>query len=300
MRKKNIHKIIVAFMLVISVLFIFGCKSKNGTEPQVIEYHKGTDALVMSFVKGAPPDELWQNNEFGIAVELKNKGASSIENGILTFSGHDTGYISITPISQSFFLQGKSPSFPEGDYALLTFSAKNINLPPASKEYTDSIIARAQYDYQTDASIDVCINPFIYNYAKAKEGACQIKDKKISGGQGAPIAITEIKETISPVGYDQLRIEFRITIKNQGSGKVVSQENNNGPIIVEEVMLEGKSMNCNPTELNLEEGEDTFSCSTILEKSVGAYTAPLSIKLSYTYSSQINKIIKVTTLDKDR
>lgn len=283
------NKIIIILLLI--TFFSFGCvrRPPPSLEPELIEYHKGTDGLVMEFLQNAPPDEVWENSEFSVGIELKNKGAWPIESGSVVISGFVPDYISIEPLEKTIDLQGKSPGYPEGDYSVINFRAKNINIPKGSKEYTDSIIARAYYDYQTDATVDVCINPFIYSYVKTRETVCEIRDISVSGGQGAPVAITSVKEKISPPN-EGMSVEFLIEIKNVGPGEVL------GKVRLEGAKLANRLISCSPQLLDMKKGEKTIRCKTTIDKEKGAYLAPLSLSLSYTYTSKINKKIRITTL----
>lgn len=280
--------------LIIILLLIAGCggfkKDTPSLEPEVIEYHKGTDGLVMEFLQNSPPDEIWKGSEFAIGIELKNKGTYPIESGSIILSGFVPEYINIAPLEKTIDLQAKGPGYPEGDYTVINFKARNFGLAKASKEYTDSIIARAYYDYQTDATADVCINPRLYSYVKTKETICEVKEITLSGGQGAPVAVKSIKELISQSG-DGLEVEFRIDIENVGPGEVL------GEVELESVKLSKRSLNCLPRLLDIKKKEKTIYCKTKIGKDQGAYIAPLSISLSYTYTSQINKKIKIITLN---
>lgn len=277
-------------LLILIVLLIIGCRGRpSGVEPELIEYHKGTEGLIMEFLQNAPPDEIWKDSEFATAIELKNKGAYPIKNGEIIISGFVPKHISIDPLVKSFTLQGRSSGYPEGDYSVINFRAQNLGIPKSAKEYLDSIVARAEYDYQTDATVNVCINPFIYSYVKTKETVCEVKDILISDGQGAPIAITSIKQRISPPERD-MPVEFRITIENVGPGRVLDK------VKLKSAKLSNTALSCFPKELDLEKDENIMLCKITINKEDGAYIAPLSISLSYEYTSKINQNIKITTL----
>jgi len=129
------YKILLIIILTI-VLFSIGCvRRPPGLEPEVIEYHKGTKGLEMSFIKNAPPAEVWEGNEFAIGLELENKGAYPIEEGYIVISGFIPDYIEVTPLEQTIDLQGKSPGYPEGDYKIINFQAKSFNIPQGSYLY---------------------------------------------------------------------------------------------------------------------------------------------------------------------
>jgi hypothetical protein len=279
--------------LIIILLLISGCgtKEKPG-EPEKLEIHKGTDGLVMKFLENLPPDEVWKDSEFTIGLELQNKGAYTISGGIIVITGFDPLYINLKQDQASFDLEGKNINYPEGGYKILNLEAKNINFPKGKEEMISSFTARAYYDYETEAPAEVCINPDIYSYVKTEEVGCEVKTITLSGGQGAPVAVTRIEELISPISdSDNMEVEFKIYIVNKGKGDVV------GNVNVKEVELAGRRIKCYPTEINLEErGEKATICRTSVERTQGAYITPIVTRLSYAYTQKQDKILRIKAL----
>ena len=110
MKKKTI-----ILFLVIVVLFSFGCKKSSQLyEPEKIEYHIGTEGLVIVVVKDMPPDIVFENSEFVVGIELENKGAYDVSDGVVAIVGLDPKYTKIEKEQELFTIPGKSPSYPEG------------------------------------------------------------------------------------------------------------------------------------------------------------------------------------------
>jgi len=73
-------KIIFGF-IILSLLLIAGCTggSRNKSPITDVDVRKGTDGLIMQFTKNAPPERVFEESIFPIAVILRNRGASDIE-----------------------------------------------------------------------------------------------------------------------------------------------------------------------------------------------------------------------------
>jgi len=281
-------------LIILLILFVVGCKNNNDIQlPDVVDYHSGTQGLSMKFLENLPPDEVWEDSEFTISLELQNKGPTTIENGFIVIGGFDPSYIELGQDQIDFELQARSPSYPEGDYKIVHLKAKNINLPKGTEEYPAAFTARAYYDYKTEATINVCINPNIYDYEGTDETGCEVKPIELAKGQGAPIAVIKVEERISPLtNTEGIEIEFKIYIENKADGEVIEN------IKIDEVILTDKKLKCNLLELKIdpEDKENSFSCKTTLENTKSAYISPLIIKLSYKYSQKLDKSFKIVAL----
>lgn len=283
--KKEAVVIIMLGILLISA----GCASlRQGTAVKETDYHTGTDGLVMNLIKNLPPDNIWKGNDFVIGLELRNKGAHDIEDGIVRISGFDPRYIMPAEDEQTIeSLAGKGYGYPEGDYAVINFHAKNIDIPAGAAEYPAAFTIKAEYDYKTEASAVVCVNPNMFKLIKTKD-VCEVKTASFSGGQGAPVAITQIEESITPLDRD-MRVEFIIYIANKGDGKVL------GNVNIDSVKLSEKNIECNVKEFKIiGKDENKVYCPAVVEKGIGARNVPLSVALSYRYESELDKKIKVS------
>ncbi len=276
-------KIILFFCLVI-VLISAGCMQRgaDGTV-EVIDYHKGTQGLVMNFIKELPPDEIWEGNEFVIGLELRNIGAKKIENGIVKITGFDLEHTEVKEKEKFVSLEGKSPGYPEGDYMIMNFFEKNKDVP--SRGFVGFTVS-AEYEYGTSASSIMCIDPDIFGISKTTD-VCEVKPSVFSGGQGAPVAITKIDERIAPLD-DGLKIGFDIYISNKGNGEIA------GNVSVDAAKLSEQELKCDTEKFKLDgRKEKKIQCSAIVEKGIGARKVPVSVSLSYKYKTVLDKKIKI-------
>ena len=155
-------KKIILIILTILILTNLGRKSQTPTKnPEVIEYHKGTEGLSIELIKGLPPDKILEGSNFVVGIELKNKGAADIDNGKISIYGFESGYTKIINPDISFNMEGKKPGFPEGTIKIINFEINNIAMPEIIDEYNAPFIIRTYYKYTTEASTEICINPHI-------------------------------------------------------------------------------------------------------------------------------------------
>ena len=277
-------KKIIIFVCLVIVLTSAGCMQRGATgSVEVIDYHKGTQGLVMNFIKELPPDEIWEDNEFIIGLELRNIGAKKIKDGVVKITGFDSKYTDVKEKEKNISLEGRSPGYPEGDYMIMNFLEKNQGVP--SRGFVGFTVS-AEYEYGTSASSVMCIDPDIFGISKTTD-VCEVKPAVFSGGQGGPVAITKIDERISSL-EDGLKVGFDIYISNKGNGKIV------GNVSVEAARLSGQELKCNTEKFRLDgKKEKKIQCSAIVEKGIGARKVPLSISLSYKYKTVLDKRIKI-------
>ncbi len=276
---------------IIVLIVISGCRlgerDPGDVELEVVEYHKGKEGLVLSLVKGRPPAEIWPESDFVIDVELRNKGAYDIEGGTIKLHGFNPRYV--TPSEDEKRIQqlmGKQLGYPEGDYATVQFEESNILNPPGKESL--SFTVSAEYDYETDASAEICINPELNPIIKTQETICEVKEINLKGGQGAPVAITTINEIPSYKGTN-LNLNFILDIKNVGKGEVL------GDVTLENVKLGGQVLVCDKTEFGLkkETGAARIKCEFNIFRPSGPYTSVITAKLSYRYKIKLDHQIRV-------
>jgi len=275
--------------MVCLLLICSGCgllnRDKVKAEPEVVDYHKGTEGLVLKLLKGSPPEKIWKESDFFIGVELKNKGAYDIENAIIKLHGFNPKYVIPSEREErTGTLHGKSPGYPEGDYKIVEFKETNVIAPPGKEPL--SFTVSAEYDYKTEASTVVCISPELNPLIKTKEKICEIKEISLSGGQGAPVAVITVNE-IPGYKSGKLNLKFIIDIEDKGKGEVL------GDIIVEEAKLSNQNIQCDPSTLKLDKKKGRIKCEIDLDRPSGPYESILLVKLSYKYKTKVDEKIEV-------
>jgi hypothetical protein len=188
------------------------------------EYHTGKEGVEFSFQKGNPPRESYENEKFNIVVELQNKGAFRINDGILLL-GYPDDYMELqygAENSMKYSLEGKSMSFPEGESRTVTFPAMAKELDPQSAYHDLALTVTSCYNYRTDLIETVCIN-MDRNRQNPKEQVCEDEIKTYKNGQGAPVAITRLESETLTGNMDEVRPQFKIYVDNQGNGKPINR-----------------------------------------------------------------------------
>lgn len=348
-------RMVFALILVFLILFISGC-SFGGREGSTIDtrYHRGSEGIRMLFLPNQPPsvvydDPRWdlRQNELTILVEIQNRGAFDIGKviadrpngyGYLTLSGFDEAIIANLQPALGFVpfeVGGRSRFNAEGEKQLISFpplqgTPSIINLPIGVDYYKPNLLATACYEYFTEATPMVCIDPDPYN--QVEEKSCRVGGiatsgrqrvaavEGISGGQGAPVTIRNVEQIAMPG-----RSQFKIYISNTGGGKVISwesvgdhscpfslnyQELDNIDYIVTMhdplyptlstewfgFGVSGRPLTCQPEgRIKMINNQAILFCTTDgFDFTVSsAYKTPLSIRLSYGYMDSVSKQIEI-------
>lgn len=309
------HKLIltlnlVSILLISLSIILTGCTGTTlGGKKQeegigTAKAHIGTKGIVMSFVQGTPPDRIYESNTLTFLVELRNQGAWQIGagSGRLYLTGFDQNIIEM-PISSAGvsipFLDAKTQFNPDGGYDTVTFESTRISLPEGLDAYKPKFILTACYNYVTEATPVVCVDPDPYSPSEQK--ACLPTSVSGASGQGAPVAVSNV--AVEPMPG---RSQFRIDISNVGGGRVVDasqcpfdlQYQNINLVSVDLVSLGGgRTGNCKPTgKLRLVNNKATIYCDFDVSDKTSAYTTPLNIRLSYGYMDSITKDVEIRSI----
>ena len=231
-------------MQILCIIFIsiilYGCENSK-TVPVLTskDFHKGTSALEMEFIKGIMPDAVYENSMFLIGINIKNNGAENIKKGLLNL-GIERDYINlkkeelktnlgdgieiVNENTLRFNLSGKNIYNPLGQQGFIYLSAETNELAKQSQTLISNIALTACYDYKTVSVSTICIDTDITN-TDIRDKNCIVKELSLDS-QGAPVAVTKIEYQMLPSGPNYVKPEFFITIENKGSGEVVSPEEN--------------------------------------------------------------------------
>lgn len=299
------------------LIVLVGCAGfqRGGQPPKLINVRIGTDGLVMSFMKEAPPQRVAEDELFIANLDVRNKGATDITDGIiiistdqyLTVQSWDSRIIKQTLAhGVAFDLEGKKQINPEGDFDVISVTVKAGTLDEQVEIITSPFIATACYLYSTATSVPVCIDTDPFGLRKV-EKVCQLETKTL-GSQGGPIAIKQVETRMLPMeAADRIKPRFEITISNAGRGQVVSTEKyqhactaaalgkedlNRLSVRVE---LPEEELECTPDVLKLKEGKATIRCEVAagIDKGRGTFPSSLSITLEYGYTFSISKNIEI-------
>ncbi len=288
-------KTILLVIFVVFLVFIAGCGSQEQQNQQ--EIYSGTDGIKMKFLTNTPPSEIFARSDLVVLIEYTNAGASPISKGALYLTGYDPSYLFGTSYkSENFYdsrsgaLKGKSIMYPQGETRIAEFQTKT-NKPEHIDSFEQKLKLTACYEYKTTASTQVCIDPEPYIQGGGKK-TCIPGLQSLSGGQGAPVAVTKIDERIAGN-----TVYFDIHFKNMGSGEAFVGSPSNcytslsyseiNRIEVTSVRLSNRGVSyCEPrlgSSIVLTNGEGFIKCYSSIPTNGDEYLTNLDVVLEYSY-----------------
>ena len=199
--KIKMNKNLILVTGILSLLILSACNIGSSTKSITdADVRKGTDGLALAFIKNAPPENVFEQSRFPIAIDLKNKGASDIENGffVMGFEKEYVDYASGQAPKSAFNIKGKSIFNLNGDEQFIELNAQSKQVGSQSETHPSTIFATACYPYKTILGTSVCVDTDIFG-TKLRNKACEVKDLLFNNGQGAPVTITKIESKMLPV-----------------------------------------------------------------------------------------------------
>ena len=305
---KRIFASLVVFLLVLSGcagLKVGQTKEQAGSAAQ--DAHRGVKGVTMNFVRNNPPDMVFTGSPIDIVLELTNEGAVDVDGGNLYLSGFASRFFgSFSRIKTFSNLEGRSAFNVIGGRQTITYTTAPVNLPEGAETFPQTFLARICYPYTTEARIQVCIDPNPFSLLETE--ACRVTNPSVGGGQGAPVAVTAVREDPAPG-----QVGFLINIANLGDGQVVNRESfsrcpdtlkfNDVDVVNYEVRLSDvkNAGTCTPSNSKTQLGNNqgTIYCTFRLADATSpAYQTVLSIDLNYDYLSSKSKNVQVRSLNR--
>jgi hypothetical protein len=301
MSKLKIMIVLLALVLIVGQ----SCKRDGGSGGPKLDDSTGTEGLVMSFIEGLPPEEIWKGVDFGIWLDIHNKGISDAEVGSVCMSTINTNIftkaINCLPLKK---IEGRGvrPNF-DGNLGgeLQRYGEENWDgiavkgSHPLNVDTTLPLAAKVCYQYSTTLSPQACIRDLVMNEADV---LCEAGELDVLRSQGAPVAVTFLKEDIVPRG-SQNELIFTMTVENVGGGDVIKSEaiksgsacnfeRKDENLVNVEVELPGfGKANCrNKGNVAMINGRGQAFCSGIKVPKGDSFPLPLNIKLTYGYISR--------------
>lgn len=200
------------FLLVISILFIAGCKDGGTSAGSFIG---GDQGLELSFVVGEPPETVLDNHQdpFDITVLLKNKGEADIKRDdiIVTLQGISKDDFGVSSLSRKNIdaLEGRERFGQEAievDETEVRFTSLNY-LHDLNADFDVDIRADVCYEYSTKAVTSLCLKK---DATKRKtQDACEVNNDAVAvDNSGAPIKVKSMRQRAS--GSNQIKFTFDI------------------------------------------------------------------------------------------
>ncbi len=251
----------------------------------------------------------YQGGNFGLSLGWDAFGGLEVLNHgralIAVLSGINFKNYNGYPFDEIGVLKGRNYQNPTGDMYYQHFRGKiSNNWPPGLDETNVDFLITACYGYTTYAAPKICIDPRPYDYQREK--VCTPQLYKSLGSQGAPVAITSIKQ--EPTDRS---IFFTFTIKNIGRGTVFNpgylercspyfpgrlDGRHLNTVYVGDIRIGRQRLECNDYQVRLNDaGEGQFTCEYKLEYATAssAYYDTLVVELWYGYSESIRSSMHI-------
>ncbi|MFO8016619.1 MAG: hypothetical protein R6U32_05935 [Candidatus Woesearchaeota archaeon] len=282
---------------------LFGCTGL--TEPEEDQskrqtFRTGSQGLVLNFVRGSPPSDIYEGDRMDVAIEYTNKGAYDIEGGYIHLSGFDRNYLRFDrTMLTGIRAQGKDEFNPQGNMINThTFTVSSANMPNEQDLFRQTIKATACYKYRTYATGSVCIDPDPFGVSH-EEKVCVAGAPQVGGTQGAPVAVTNVEQQSS-----RRRVQFKVNIANVGGGTVIrptapisechSQlERTDVDMVGVRAEFSDKQLRCEPDIVRISNGGGFAICYWEGDLGDEAYKTSLSIVLDYGYRNSIAKDVTI-------
>jgi hypothetical protein len=275
------RKIIIFLVL----LLIIGCGGSSGDGPVEYNFKQGSGELELRLLPNAPPNTIYPNSEFKIIIEARNKASYDLTEGKVWISGVIDRYFSIFPTEQFFSefhdgpLVGRSLVAPEGDLALIEFDGRSHELFFNAEQFNSPFFLKAEYTSTLEFVDTICINTDLY---AVYDAGCNVQARKTYNGQGAPVAISDMEMVIIPGAASS--VEFRMKIKNRGSGRMKSLTLNSATLggrpVACDIHGQGSSMVFDQGKRDTQEA--VIICKQLLSNQE-SYSTTLVVGLGYEY-----------------
>ncbi len=311
-----IQKKFLIITMMIAIILISGCGSNTDTSTvKTTPFVGGSTAVVLSFIDGAPPEEIFDkgNYPFGVGVKIENKGEYTIP--------QNEGSVEIIGINPSDFktsssglkknlnedLTGVKKNFEgealAGGIGVVEFTNLAYT-PDITGNFEVTLRAEMCYNYITMTSTKICIKRNLLD-SISDNRICDLAGAKSPQNSGAPVHITTLSET--PMGQDKIQVLFEIAHVGAANDRIykkgtdcdysVTNMDRNKVFVKVTSKINGNTPSCNGLEGSNggAEGYITLydmqpmkvSCSLDVSSVSGIYEDLFTVDLEYRYSQFI-------------
>lgn len=264
--------------IVLAFLFLLGCGSDIGDRAPNYNFKQGINEVGISFLDNAPPERIYPTTPFKIIVKLDNRAAYDATAGTVRIVGLDKQFFRIDQQEQLFeTLEGRGALAPSGGKQFIEFDAAAGELFQNAEEYVNTFFVKVRYNSKMDFMDTICINPNLY---AVYDAGCTVENMKSYSGQGAPLAVQQLEEIMSPGGS----VELRLQLRNQGRGKINTVYMGSAMLGGEEIPCEFQRAGEDKRKVNFtpEKQEAVVICRKLL-RDQNSYTTPIAVSFSYDY-----------------
>jgi len=201
-------------------------------------------------------------------------------------------------------LRGDNYDFPGGEMGFVNIKGEIAdNWPPGLDETDVTFLVTSCYGYATYAAPKICIDPAPFDET---EKVCYPHEYTWSGSQGAPVAITSLKQ--DPTDRSTY---LTFTIRNVGGGTVFNpgylercspyfpgrlDSRHKDVVYIGDIRIGHTRLQCSPSyAVRLYNGEGTFTCEYRYEwgTAKSAYETPVVVELWYGYQETMRTTMHI-------
>ncbi|NTV23525.1 MAG: hypothetical protein HGA85_04080, partial [Nanoarchaeota archaeon] len=202
---------------VIFILILAACSdsgSNGGSSSESKNVATGTDGITFSFSPNNPPSSI-RGSKLSVAVEYYNKGTHPVSNLVFYLHGYDPSILFGGQVKSfsSPKIEGKNEYNKIGSQSYFAQWETSINKPNGEGQFPQQLFVTACYGYKTIAEPSICIDPNQDDVSSDYAGKCSFSVQGLGSSQGAPIAVTSVKQSIA----DGI-IYLEIVVENKGKG----------------------------------------------------------------------------------
>ena len=275
-------------LFVVLLLFVLGCGAGPGENALEYNFKQGITEVQLQTLENAPPEKIYPNTPFKIIVEVDNQAAYDATAGIVNIVGLDNAFFRVDRTEQSFTqIAGRSALMPEGEKIYLEFDGAAGQLFQNSEEYVNTFFLKTRYNSRMEFTDTVCINTNLY---AVYDSGCTLEPTKSYSGQGAPLAVSEVEEIITPGAA----VEFRVHLSNEGEGSMTVVHLGRTMLGGEELTCEFQDVGENKKSVSFtpEKQEATLICRKFL-RDQSSYTTTLLLTFSYDYEVKEEQTLRL-------
>lgn len=286
-------RVINFILIILFLLFLVSCSNQYSKD-----YSTGTEGIRIEMLDINKGDRFIQGQNLNLVLEISNQGRYDEPMGHIAISGYDPSAIFFSEPRKELPMLLAKNQYTDGESKIIKLEELQPLKVPYGSSYKTNIMITACYNYQTKATLPVCIIPNMDEYVKGTS-TCKIEPTSLST-QGAPVAVTYIEPSMS-----NEQLQFLIHIANVGKGVIIKEDHLNdcptniGLTDIDELVIEarisalGYAECTNNGRVKLIDGKGVALC--YLPKGFGtySYTTEMEIVLNYGYSTSINKQIEV-------
>jgi len=296
--KKYTIKTSVIISTVLLLFFLSGCGGGfirgRGDQLQTYDFRSGSEGLMMQWIEGMPPEQVYIGTDFSTGIRVINTGAFDVTGDAeITLKVPDeTAFQFKEGNTKIVTLRGRSLYTEEGEQDVMMFPMKALCFPGYESKvitnYTRKLKATACYYYETTANADLCVDTQKFLRQPHERPECEMRDVVLSGGQGGPVGVAKINPSIIPQSDEKVTLQLSLSFdKLQGIDTTIYSPDTQCDVegqnkILISAQMGGQPLACEPSMVELKERRAVGAvCKIDVDSNAGAYLTPISINMQY-------------------